>query len=235
MQSCQWMVTSRSCKFSFLRGSRRAVWRSWLDRILPFRFAVRDAGVEVEKHGLAGAVVRLLGHGKIELPPTRQRQIGRIAELDAFAKARLKPAEKAVETPIGDHAERGESLSGILRVLAEIHVIAERRFAERHERFAGSAQMTVFGGESLDEWPVIEIVQARRQMTDAERFRGNRQEKGVRGFGNDAAAGLEEALACIGDKLDDVLGVKTKGAERFGDEDIAKFRQVRLQRTFANE
>src|SRR6267378_6247223 len=157
------MVTSPSCRFSFLRGGRRAIWRSCLHRVLPFRLAVGDAGVEVEKHGLAGAIVRLLGHGKIELPPTRQRQIRRIAERDAFAKAGFKPAKEAVEASIGDNAERSESFSGILRVLAKIHVIAERRLAERHERFAGSAQMTVFGGEPLEEWPVIEIVQARRQ------------------------------------------------------------------------
>src|SRR6267378_5669720 len=121
------MVTSPSCRFSFLRGGRRAIWRSCLHRVLPFRLAVGDAGVEIEKHGLASAVVRLLGHGKIELPPTRQRQIGRIAERDAFAKARFKPAEKAVETPIGDNAERSETFSGILRVLVKIDVIAESR------------------------------------------------------------------------------------------------------------
>src|SRR6266849_4989485 len=136
--------TSRSCRLSSLRGSRRAIWRSWLDRILPFRLAVGDAGVEVEKHGLAGAIVRLLGHGKIELPPARQRQIGRIADRDAFAKTRFKPAEKTVETPIGDNAERSESLSGILCVLPKIHVITERRLAECHERFSGGAQMAVF-------------------------------------------------------------------------------------------
>src|SRR6266850_2110627 len=151
------MVTSRRCNLSFWRGSRRAPWRSWLDRILPLGFAFRDAGVEVEKHGLAGAIVRLLAHGKIELPPTRQRQIRRIAERDAFAKASLKPAEKAIEASIGDNAERSEGFSGILRILAKIHVIAERRLAERRERFAGSAQKTVFGGEPLDEWPVVEI------------------------------------------------------------------------------
>jgi len=122
---------------------------------------------------LAGAIVRLLGHGKIELPPVRQRQVRRIAERDSFAEARLKPAEKAVEASIGDNAERSESFSGILRVLAKIHVIAERRLAERRERFAGGAQMAVFRGESLDERPVIEIVKARWQSADAERFRGN--------------------------------------------------------------
>src|SRR5713101_7459477 len=235
MQSCQWMVTSRSCRLSSLRGSRRAIWRSWLDRILPFRLAVGDAGVEVEKHGLAGAIVRLLGHGKIELPPARQRQIGRIADRDAFAKTRFKPAEKTVETPIGDNAERSESFSGILCVLPKIHVITERRLAECHERFSGGAQMAVFGGESFDEWPVIKIVKARRQMADTESFRGNRQEKGVRGFGNDAAAGLEEALAGIGDELDDVFRVETKGAERLGDEDVTTIGQARLLGTFANE
>src|SRR6266436_1240479 len=123
------MVTSRTSKFSFSRGSRRATRRCWLDRILPLGFAVRDGGVEVEKHGLAGAIVRLLGHGKIELPPARQRQIGRIAERDSFAKARLKPAEEAIEASIGDHAERSESFSGILRVLPKTHLIAERRLA----------------------------------------------------------------------------------------------------------
>src|SRR6267378_3219612 len=222
------MVTSPSCRFSFLRGGRRAIWRSCLHRVLPFRLAVGDAGVEVEKHGLAGAVVRLLGHGKIELPTTRQRQARRIAERDALAKTRFKPSEKAVETPIGDNAERSESFSRILPVLAKIHVVAERRLAESRERFAGSAQMTVFGGEPLDEWPVIEIVQARRQLADAESFRGNRQEKCVRGFGNDAAAGLEEALARVGDELDGVFRVETKGAERLGDEDITTFGQARL-------
>src|SRR5882724_8122774 len=222
------MGTSRSCKFSFWRGSRRAIRRRWLDRILPFRLAVGDAGVEVEKHGLAGAIVRLLGHGKIELPPVRQRQVRRIAERDSFAEARLKPAEKAVEASIGDNAERSESFSGILRVLAKIHVIAERRLAERRERFAGGAQMAVFRGESLDERPVIEIVKARWQSADAERFRGNGQKKRVRGFRNDAAAGLEEALTGIGDGLNDIFRVETKGAERLGDEDVATFGQARL-------
>src|SRR6266478_4014914 len=223
------MGTSRSCKFSFWRGSRRAIRRSWLDRILPLRFAVGDAGVEVEKHGLAGAVVRLLAHGKIELPPTRQRQVRRIAECDAFAKARFKPAKKAVKTSIGDNAERSKCFPGILRVLAKIHVVAERRLAECHERFAGSAQMTVFGGEPLDEWPVIEIVESRRKPADAERFRGNGQKEGVRGFRNDTAAGPQEALARVGHELDGVFGVETRGAERFGDEHIATFGQVRLQ------
>src|SRR6266403_659880 len=222
------MGTARSCKFSFWRGSRRAIRRSWLDRILPFRFAVGDAGVEVEKHGLAGAIVRLLGHGKIELPPVRQRQVRRIAERDSFAEARLKPAEKAVEASIGDNAERSESFSGILRVLAKIHVIAGRRLAERREGFAGSAQMTVFGGESLDERTVIEIVESRRKPADANGFRGNGQKKGVRGFRNDASSRLQEALARVGHELDDVFGVETKGAERFGDEDVATFGQVRL-------
>src|SRR5258705_6984420 len=148
MQSCQWMVTSRTCKFSFLRGGSRTIRRCWLDRILPFRLAVGNAGVEVEKHGLAGAIGRLLGYGKVELPPARQRQIGRIAEHDAFAKTGLKPAEEAVEAAIGDNAERSERFSGILRVLAKVDVIAERRLAERHERLAGSAQMTGFGAEA---------------------------------------------------------------------------------------
>src|SRR6267143_758721 len=223
------MVTSRSCRFSFLRGSRRAIWRSYLHRVLPFRLAVGDAGLEVEKHGLARAVERLLGHGKIELPPTRQRQVWRVAERDSFAKARFKPAEKAVETPIGDNAERSETFSGILRGLAKIHVIAERRLAERKKGLAGSAHVAILSGKPFDQRAIIQIVKAWRQLGDAESFRGKRQEKCVRGFGNDAAAGLEEALARVGEELDDVFRVKTKGAERFGDEDVATFGQVRLQ------
>ena len=65
--------------------------------ILPFRLSIGDVGVEVEKHRLAGLIIGLLGNGKIKLPPACQRQVGRIAERDAFAEAQFKPADEAIE------------------------------------------------------------------------------------------------------------------------------------------
>jgi hypothetical protein len=42
----------------------------WLDGVLPFGLAGDDVGVEVEKKGLAGAILRLVEDGKIKLPPS---------------------------------------------------------------------------------------------------------------------------------------------------------------------
>ena len=99
MQWGQRVVTSWNRKPSFFLESRRATRYGCLHGVLPFRLAVGDAGVEVKKHGLAGAIAGLLGNGKIELPPARQRQVRRIAERYALAEACFKPSKEAIETP----------------------------------------------------------------------------------------------------------------------------------------
>lgn len=206
-----------------------------LDGVFPFGFAVDDVGVDAEEHGLSGAVARLFGYGKIELPPTGEREVGRVAKRDAFAEAGLEPSEEAVEASVGDDAEGHKRFAGILRVLVKIDVIAQRRIAQGQERFAGGAQGPSFGGRALDEWPVIQIVKTRVQLADAERFGKNGQEKRVRGFRDDAAAGLQETLASVGDELDGVFRVEAEGAQRFGDENVAAFGQAHSSRSLPDE
>ena len=53
--------------------------------VFPLRLGGDDVGVEEEEDGLAGAVAGLVDGGEIELPPVGERQVGRIAERDAFA------------------------------------------------------------------------------------------------------------------------------------------------------
>ncbi len=62
-----------------------------------------------------------------------ERQKRGIADSDAFAEARGKPAEEAIEAAAGGDAERDERLAGIFRVLEKIDLITKGWFAESDE------------------------------------------------------------------------------------------------------
>lgn len=70
-------------------------------------------------------ILRQFGYGEIKLPPVGERQIRRITERDAFAKASLEPTEEAVEASVDGDAERDESLSRISRALMKIDVVTQ--------------------------------------------------------------------------------------------------------------
>src|SRR5580693_3914475 len=139
---------------------RLALGNRGLDGVLPFGFAGDDVGVEVEKKGLAGAILGLVEDGKIKLPPMRERQERRVAERYAFAKASLEPAEEAVEAAIGSDAKGNKGLLRVLRGVAKIDLITARWLAESHKRFAGSAHQVISLQKPLDKRPVIEIVES---------------------------------------------------------------------------
>ncbi len=114
-------------------------------------------------------------------------------------------------------------------------MVAKRGLAERGKRLPGGAHETKFAEKSFPERPEIETVKWRRQPPWAKCFRSKRQKKRVRGFGNGARAGLQEALSGVGDVLDGVFRVEAKRAESFGDQDVAAFWQPRPSRVFANQ